>query len=323
MKMFLRRKLVVLASVAFLMTACGGGGGGGGEATTPADAAYTGIRTQAYIDVNNAQALVLGAYGGVDYNQISPLSIASPDVTPNNPFGLTTLYKHVAALVNPEDQIKPQALLDPALECVNYPNGTLSDSLVESIDASTDTVSGSIFYSNCDTGGVILNGTVTVTASMNLATNNMTLVMTLNPLSYDYGVTIFSLTGRYSGTMSTNIAGYQVSHLNLNMTLDDLAGQTYWLNDYVIDETEESTGVRSTVSGRYFHNDYGYVDFITDPNDKIFIPYNPLEPTYDGRLDYTGSNGSTATLWLGVNLNDYCINVFNVSGNVDLGTCAQ
>ena len=64
----------------------------------------------------------------------------------------------------------------------------------------------------------------------------------------------------------------------------------------------------------------GYVDFST--LETIFIPYNPFEATYDGLIKFIGSNKSYAYLWLGVNQNDYCINVFNASGVVNLGTCA-
>lgn len=74
-------------ATAIFATACGGGGGGGGgddavaPVLTPADVAYTGVRTEAYIDENNAEALVLGAFSGEDIEGIVPLATASTDAT--------------------------------------------------------------------------------------------------------------------------------------------------------------------------------------------------------------------------------------------------
>jgi hypothetical protein len=312
-----------------VFAACGGGGGGGGDdAIDIADAAYTGVRTTAYIDANNAEALVLGAYGGVNYESIIPLSTTKPDATDvataviSDPFKLASVFKQTTDLVKKDVQVKTQSLLDPTVECLNYPLGTLSDNLVETVSASTDTVKGDIYYSNCDVGGVILDGKVSLSATWDLLTDAISLSMTMNPVSYNDGITKYSLIGILSGTVATNLSGFLVSHIALNVTLDDPSGKTYWLNDYAIDETEETNGLRSTVSGRYYENNYGFVDFFTDPLDTIFVPYNPSDPTYDGRIEYTGSSGSHANLWLGVNQSDYCINVFNASGVVNIGTCA-
>lgn len=324
-----RMNWLVLVAATVLVSACGGGGGGGddGAAVALADAAYTGVRTQAYIDANNAESLVLGAYGELDYGGIIPLSTESPagigTAGANDPYGLAIVFNQAAAQVRQKVQVQPLALLDPAQECLNYPAGTLSDTLVESVTDTTDTLSGTISYSNCDVGGATLNGTVSLTASIDLATFDVTLAMTMNPLGYDDGLMSYTLTGDLSGSETTNASGYMVSHLVFNLTVDDLAGHTYWLNNYVIDETEEPSGLRSTMRGRYYDNDYGYVDFVTDPLDTIFVPFNPTDSTYDGRLDFTGSSSSRATLWLGVNQSDYCINVFNASGVVDIGTCAR
>jgi hypothetical protein len=320
-------------ATAIFATACGGGGGGGGgddavaPVLTPADVAYTGVRTEAYIDENNAEALVLGAFSGEDIEGIVPLATASTDATDvltaksSAPYNLSVVFKQIVAMVQPDAQIKTLALLDPAQECFNYPSGTLSDTLVESVSGTTNTLTGDIIYNNCDIGGVILDGKVSLSASIDLLTDDLTLNMTMNPLGYNDGITNYSLTGTFSGTMTTDNFGFLVSHLDLDVTFDNLSGRTFWLNDYVIDETEETSGLRSTISGRFYEHDYGFVDFLTDPLETIFVPFNPLDSTYDGRIEYTGRLSSHATLFLGVNQDDYCIEVVNASGVVDLGTC--
>lgn len=322
-------------ATAIFATACGGGGGGGGgggddavaPVLTPADVAYTGVRTEAYIDENNAEALVLGAFSGEDIEGIVPLATASTDATDvltaksSAPYNLSVVFKQIVAMVQPDAQIKTLALLDPAQECFNYPSGTLSDTLVESVSGTTNTLTGDIIYNNCDIGGVILDGKVSLSASIDLLTDDLTLNMTMNPLGYNDGITNYSLTGTFSGTMTTDNFGFLVSHLDLDVTFDNLSGRTFWLNNYVIDETEETSGLRSTISGRFYEHDYGFVDFLTDPLETIFVPFNPLDSTYDGRIEYTGRLSSHATLFLGVNQDDYCIEVVNASGVVDLGTC--
>ena len=114
--------------------------------------------------------------------------------------------------------------------------------------------------------------------------------------------------------------------VTINMTLEEPSGKTYWLNNYKIhsletfDPSATYWGTQSTVSGRYYSNDHGYVDFVTA--EAVFVPFDEWAPVYDGLIKFTGSDGSHANLWLGVNRDDYCINVFNASGVVDIGTCA-
>ena len=325
MKNYRKGWFVELAATAIFLTACGGGGGG--SDTDIAAANYSGIRTQAYLDENNAEALVLGAYGGMGYQNIIPLTAESLTLSDTsaagiiNPFNISTLTKKTVAMVKQNFEIKSQSLLDPAEICSNYPSGTTSDTLVESFSTTTVFMNGNITFSNCDMEGVIYDGMVTISMSLDLQTFLVNkLSMTMNPLSINDGVTSYFMYGNISGTESTDNSGFLVSHLTLNMTLEALSGKKYWLNQYKIDDTEENTGTRSTISGRYYDNDYGYVDFST--LETIFIPYNPFEATYDGLIKFTGSNNSYANLWLGVNQNDYCINVFNASGVVNLGTCA-
>ncbi|PKN11910.1 MAG: hypothetical protein CVU69_09865 [Deltaproteobacteria bacterium HGW-Deltaproteobacteria-4] len=318
---------VELAATVVFLTACGGGGGGGGSDTDHAASNYSGARTQAYLDANNAEALVLGAYGGMGYRNIIPLTAESLTLSDTsaaviiNPFNLSTLTQKTVEMVKQNFEIKPQSLLDPAEICSNYPSGTTSDTLVESFSATAVSMNGNITFSNCDMEGVIYDGMVTMAMSLDLQTFLVDkLSMTMNSLSINDGVTSYVMYGNISGTESIDNAGFLVSHLTLNVTLEGLSGKTYWLNQYKIDGTEENTGTRSSISGRYYDNDYGYVDFGT--LETIFIPYNPFEATYDGLIKFIGSNNSYANLWLGVNQNDYCINVFNASGVVNLGTCA-
>jgi hypothetical protein len=310
-----------------MLNACGGGGGSGSQPPAIADAAYEGVRDQVYLEAANAEALILGAYGSPDIAEIVPLAAAEPasSVAPNtdfsDPFQLVTLFGQTAERLTQDWQVQTQALLVPAEECLNYPAGTLTDNLTESNDGTTDRISGTITYINCDVGdGIVLDGSTSISASINVNTLDMHLSMTMNPLGYSDGLETYSLIGVLAGDITSNLT---VFDLTMNITLDTVAGPMYWLNDYVIHETDEFSGIRSTASGRFYASDYGYVDFETDPIETIYVPYNTSESTYDGLLYFYGSSGSHANLWLGVNQGDYCINVFNQSGVFDLGTCVN
>jgi hypothetical protein len=310
---------------------CGGGGGGKSSSEDIASTAYTGDRTMAYLDAINAEALILGAYGGFDYADISPLSLeisAPPATRIDDPYHLVTLVEQVLFMTRSGDRIAPLGLFEPWELCSNYPDGYTTDTLQE-----TDTgVKGDINFTNCNVGDafdiIIFDGKMTL--SLDYDGNLLKLSFTANPLYLTDSVDRYALYGKLAS--ETN-EWDRTSHTTINMTLEEPSGKTYWLNNYKIDSIEtyvtadieplltvDYYGTESTISGRYYSNDHGYVDFITA--EVVFVPYDELAPVYDGLIQFVGRDGSHANLWLGVNRDDYCINVFNASGTVDIGTCA-
>ncbi len=317
--------LVAVLALALFMAACGGGGGSGGDSQTIADKAYTGVRTQAYIDADNAEVLVLGPdsfkdFGGVIPLAANPAAIGGISDKISDPFKLATLAKKTFAMVKQDLQVSPLEIIDVSEDvCVT---GTAIGDFDVNEGKSTATIKGDIVYTNCDTGdGVIMDGTTYLTMTLNLNTFLISkFAMTMDPVQVTDGSMAYALHGSISGSEEYDSSSFLVSHFTLEATLDDLSGHTFWLNNNKMDATEENFGIRSTTSGRYYDNDYGYVDFTTAI--PVFTPYNTAEATYDGQLDYTGSDGSHATLSLGPNESDYCINGSNTSGDFVLGTCA-
>jgi hypothetical protein len=319
--------VVALLSLPLFLISCGGGGGGGSKDI--ASTAYSGDRTMAYLDADNAEALILGAYDGLDldYEGIIPLSVAasaSPSNRIDNPYQLVTLVERVLLMAQPGNRVVPLGLLEPWEMCSNYPAGYSTDTL-----KTTDTsVKGDINFYNCNVGDefdeLILDGKMTL--SVIEEGNLLKLSITVNPIYLDDGVNRYGLYGKIGAEINE---WDLVSHVTINLTMEEPSGRTYWLNNYKIKSVETSVtvdpigtywGTQSIVSGRYYSNDHGYVDFVTA--EAIFVPFDELAPVYDGLLKFTGSAGSHANLWLGVNRDDYCINVFNASGVVDIGTCA-
>lgn len=319
-------RVLLLVFVLFLplfMVSCGGGGGGGSSREI-AETAYTGERSLAYLDADNAEALILGAYGGFEYDAIIPLSLETPaagGTGVDDPYHLANLVEQVLRLSQSGNQVTTLDLFGPGELCSNYPAGETTDTLKE-----TDSgIQGDINFFNCDVGDgfdvIIFDGKMTL--SMDYDGDLLKLSMTMDPLYMDDGVARYGLYGELSATVHE----YDMTgDITINMTLEEPSGKTYWLNNYRIHslETFEPSnvywGTQSTVSGRYFSNDHGYVDFVTV--EAVFFPLDEFAPVYDGLIKFTGSDGSHANLWLGVNRDDYCINVFNNMGVVDIGTCA-
>jgi hypothetical protein len=314
--------LVVVLFLPLFLVSCGGGGGGGSKDI--ASTAYTGERSLAYLDADNAEVLILGAYGGFEYDAIIPLSLEGPAAGGtgiDDPYHLATLVEQVLRLAQPGTRVTPLDLFGPGELCSNYPEGYTTDTLRETSTG----IEGDINFFNCDVGDgfevIIFDGKMSL--SMDYDGDLLKLSMTVDPLYMDDGVDRYGLYGKLSATVHE----YDMTgDITINMTLEEPSGKTFWLNNYKIhsletfDPSNVYWGTQSTVSGRYYSNDHGYVDFVTE--EVVFVPFDEFAPVYDGLIKLTGSDGSRANLWLGVNRDDYCINVFNAAGAVDIGTCA-
>ncbi|MBD1401669.1 hypothetical protein [Pelovirga terrestris] len=321
-----RLLLVGIAMVSLILGACGGGGGGGGSNESLASTSYTGERSQAYLNAENAETLVLGAYEGLNSESIVPLALETSTTTEigiEDPYHLKTLMTRTLLLAQTDNQITMLNVFEPWEFCNNYPAGYTTDTIKE-----TNTgLQGDINFFNCNAedGGdvIIIDGKMTL--SLVEEGNLIKVSMTMNPLYMVSGVDRYALYGKIGGTTNKNDMTSIV--LTTDITMQETSGRTYWLNNYRMDSAEKYDvtgthwGTELTISGRYYSNDHGYVDFATE--EVIFMPFNDLAPAHDGLIKFTGSNGSHAYLWLGENQDDYCIKVFNDSGVVDIGTCTS
>ena len=318
------QKLVLLILFIFSLTLVACGGGGGSSSESLASTSYTGERSPAYISTENAETLILGAYeGGLDSENIIPLSLETSTHTEigiDDPYNLKTLVAQTLLLAQKNKQITMLGLFEPWELCSNYPNGKTTDTLKETNNG----IEGDVNFSNCNVGegldDIYLDGKMTLSAVEE--GGEFKLSMTTSPLYMDDGFEKYGLYGNIAATINEDDT---TIGMTINMTLEEPSGGTYWLNNFKMDTFEkydvtgEHLGTELAISGRYYSNDHGYVDFVNE--EAIFIPYNALAPAYDGLIKFTGSNGSHASLWLGENQDDYCIKVFNDSGVVNIGTC--
>jgi hypothetical protein len=309
------KKISLFICLFILLMVVGCGSGGGDNDNTITHDGYSGLSTQSYIDVDNALTLTEGA-----------------DLGLYGLYSLPKLLKKTVSLVMQKLQASPKSLFPYGETCINYPNGTTSDSLQQFGSGSIVTINGNVDFDNCAFGEyvgsevVIFDGTVSVSATYDTSAALMTMFeMTMSAIQADYyeGSAPFNLIGRMAGSESyADVSGYQVFDYTIEVTLNDVLGNSYWLNDYHIIDTfdENSFGTSTLFSGRYYDNEYGYVDFST--NEPIFVPDYPVSRTpYSGLVEYTGSDGSMATILLWGIYGDQCINGSNLSGDFVLGSC--
>ncbi len=269
--------------VAFLfaitLQSCGGGGGGGNStvekiSASSADQAYTGSRSQAFVDESNAEVLAVGSYrGGQIGNSVESRSASSAEnVTSSNG---RSAFSVIQTVKNAFRQIQPEALSDSSpsarsaasntsqngyAKTLNGPCGG-SAKLIGTADDATEEISGTIFYEAFCVDYQELSGSAdfsgTYNQSLGIFTSFSQSFTGLNYHSYSDRV---SMTGDVSWAVASNMA----ETTTLDLTIQDLNyGQLYWLNNYRFNTTYQADGVHQKISGRYYDYTSGYVDFST------------------------------------------------------------
>jgi len=257
-----------------LVAACGGGGGGGGNP------GFTGVQSQAVIDDNNAQQLVLDAYNGamVTDQLVVPLG------------GDNGLNQRLAPLGRILFDSLPTLDFAPTVTplATSEVQGPCGGTATVSITEGSTTASGSVVYTGYCDGGVVLDGTVTFSAVLNTQTNDVSLTMNFAGLTNGDG----SLSGSVS--MYFNI---QDTTAPMTMTMDmivtDAQDRTYWIDDYTIVITPGTTQDTANFSGTFHDFDAGYVTITT--SDPLLVD-NATGVIESGTLHFAGSEGTYADL---------------------------
>lgn len=271
----------VAAGVAFALAGCGGGGGGGGGGVT-----YTGNTALATVTATNARALSVEAVeGGRDATDIGVLAKGA-EARPKHAVQLHAIAASVeATLARVLAKVAPAKT---AAENVSGTepgySGTFSYSL--GVNPSTGAFSGTItFNSYRDSGeSPVMSGPVAVSGVVNTFTGDIsTLTMTLSGLRVLDAAESTTL----NGTLSMTFGASQVVTMSLVRT-DDATGNMYWHRDF----TTTITGNSMTMTGTYYHHQYGYV--VVTTTSPLFASY--AGAITGGEMLFAGSNGSRARL---------------------------
>ncbi|MBJ6801905.1 hypothetical protein [Geomonas propionica] len=243
-----------------LVPACGGGGGGSDQ---PVDhSKYTGPTARASITTSNAVAFTTDAYAagsiGSSANVIGVM--VQNDDTPG---GKLTTLPQIAATVQ---RSIPQALArvkqaspltGVAANSTVYGAVGGSAAVTMTVNESTGNFTGTMTYSKYQnvSDGPTISGTVTMTGIYNPSTGSYdSITMECTPLSATTPKGTATIYGSFA--FSANATS---ETLRMSCTVSVNSSPNYWVKDWVY----TFTGNTLTITGVYYHPNYGYVEVTT------------------------------------------------------------
>jgi len=234
-QVFLALMGISFLSLVFLGFNCGGGGDGGGEAGIT----YTGLRTWAVIDENNAVDLATGACMGYGaWSVIEPFGVQSGEHRRiGRPFTLLVAQRVTEALhrvysTSPLVGIGPSATQCDSETVYGDCGGSAYTYLC--VDDVSGFFNGYLTYSSYCSDGITISGRAD-----------------------------------FSGNIDFFTLDLQMNCAATNMLfLDNTTGKVYWAKDYNMIVTKELNYVDVDIVwyGRYYDPDYGYVDYVNTPD---------------------------------------------------------
>ena len=290
--MNINKKIILSATCALLLSACGGESGGG--------LSYTGTTSPATVNADNGKEISTRAYtsgeGGASLGNI--FASATPQVasTSSDRLNITAITQQLFGIANSAVQIPsptPSSSPNRAVTTVNESiPGNCGGSMQFSIrsDDVNNNVDGSFNFSGyCEDGGT-LNGQMSISGSVNPQTS----IAGLMTLRFS-NLTISS--SSESATLSGTVATYPDSApmiITTNMQIkDNNSDKVYWADNQVTSISSVMSGEEMLISGRFYHPDHGYVD-LTTPT-ALYTAYSDEWPS-SGIVIATGANNSKVKL---------------------------
>jgi len=270
---------------------CGGGGGGG----TVSGITYTGVTTQAIIDENNATEIATVSLDGMtsasNLNVIGAVSantdpVACPSVIDIAAFIQEVVYKIEGATI--QHAAYTGAVVSENETIAGSCGGSFSISF--SGDDQTGNFNGSLRFNNFCEQDFTADGNMNLSGNININTgeiNYFTMKFT--------GVNLIS--GQESISMSGSMdLSMQPSSMRMTMSfvlLDNNLTRSYKYENFVYEYTQGPDFTDMTFTGRFYHQDYGYVNITTQTEIRMY-DYD-LWPA-SGTLIATGDMGTKARL---------------------------
>lgn len=285
----------IVFCLASLIFGCGGGGGSGGSATT-SGLSYNGLTTPAAIDSDNATDIMAGSVSdGVTGATVSDIkTIASNRTEARKQFAALKIGNIIEAtttsavsLPDPGDKnlgVTPTARKTESDTFLGPCGGSASTKFT--VDDQTGEFTGEIHFNKHCEEDIHMDGNVDVSGAISTVTLELTqLNMDFDMLSCSYANESVVMDGDMSISHGTN-----QSALTMNFNVkDNSTEKIYSIDDYLFTYTEYIDYVDVTVTGTYYHPDYGYVTLETVTPMKFEIA--GLYP-YEGSIAASGKNGS-------------------------------
>jgi hypothetical protein len=274
-------KNILLIGLSVWLSACGGGS----SSSVDSGITYAGLTTPAVIDTTNAKFLAERVIGNSTTGGAFGVVGNKQDVQPN-PTILDVariLSDSVTRLdISPSFSTRSGAVVSDSGSIPCAMGGSILFSL--NVDDVTGDFSGTVNFINCAEGGTTMNGNATVSGTINLFSFLIEVIkLTFNSMTIISGTESYTMSGtvdtsNYGGTITMDV---RLRNNNTQMV--------EWMNNLTINIS--SLGM--TITGRYYHPEYGYVDTVTDqPFQFNFSDQWP----YAGQATITGANGSKTHL---------------------------
>ena len=253
--------LLVLSSLS--LSSCGGGGG-----SQSASSPYTGITTAAAVTAANADNIARQAFQGGDLGAntatLAPARSGDAGTAAERPIALTLvrLLSGAATAAFPA----PPSTRSPAPRAVVTVDNTVPDGMggnvhyLLSVNDQTEAFTGTFVFTNFhgESGGVI-NGPVSVSGRYGQGVGITEILFDFQSVRIVDGaedVTAFGTVDLVSGD------GGGSAILDI-VFVDNVSRKTLWLSNVTLVDTIGTGYHDTTLSGRIYLHDHGYVDMVT------------------------------------------------------------
>lgn len=316
--------IIVLISLAVILTGCSGGGGGSarsGELVDPSSS-FKGIISKAVPKVANAEALAIGGFSSTSIatslhgvaKTTGNGAAKSPDNRPVLQLA-RILKQSVRRMELPQKAVLLRKQSPASSESKsagrtsNYQlqgsNGGTADYSMDINDA-TGSFFGTIVFKGFAADGVIIDGTSELLGTFDANRQQFSrFTLSFRSLAFRAADFTVSLTGSLSWGFNFTS---DTETLSMNMVLmDQSSNRTYWYNNYEMVTVYSGTGLTQTITGRYYDHDHGYVDLTTR---------TPLVATYGNEWPSQGSLAFSGDLGRWVRLN-FLANTLVIEADTD------
>jgi len=279
--------------IPFFLAACGGSDGGGGGS---ASLEYTGLKTQATIDADNAVDISISSFKGSS-NSGPFTALGFPKREENEPTKISKSRFLLVSNVLKEATHHIQFHSSKAKLGVQHKTETLPPikgecggevSITINIDEQTNVFDGVFNFNNFCKDNTIIAGSGDISGQV-IDEDEGQFNFSFGSLTVTSGSDSFT----FSGDINVNLDGSSNS-LTMNILLkDNSTGKVFLVEDFNITLFEGSDAVEFSVSGRFFHPDEGFVDIQTE---NVFRITGNNDFPSTGSVVANGGDGTKARL---------------------------
>ena len=276
------------------LVACGGGGSGGGNAPIePLGLTYTGVTSPAVIDSNNAAELASGAFiGGETGSNFGIISSVTADqlkiVRELKLYQVAQIFSEPIYKIDINSQRGDSLAVQTEQDTIPGDCGG-SASYTVNVNDVTGGFTGSMTFNGYCSDNATITGTTGFSGQIDINSGDfLNFNLDINMVSLSSGNQSYTI----DGDISVDVSGPS-STASLEMKMKDNSGEVFWVNNYVLNISEDVDYVDIEASGRFYNPTYGYVVLSTITPLRT---YNIYEWPSSGELQIVGGEDTKAQL---------------------------